>query len=88
LSRSARPGKEGSVHRPFAQNVTITSELQTSTVPTNSVFAIGVFGDIAFVYGVVSACLLWGFGLVWLCLALQTIREALLKKGRPKFGMP
>ncbi|KZT54165.1 hypothetical protein CALCODRAFT_500186 [Calocera cornea HHB12733] len=72
----------------LAQKIIIPQDRETSTIPTNSVFGVGVMGDFAFVYGVVSACLMWGFGMLWLCLALETLAEALFKGQGPKFGMP
>jgi len=72
----------------LAQKIIIKADLETSTIPTNSIFGVGIMGDIAFVYGVVTACIMWGFGFLWLCLALETLAEALFRKQGPKFGMP
>ncbi|EJT99447.1 hypothetical protein DACRYDRAFT_23973 [Dacryopinax primogenitus] len=72
----------------LAQKIVTLQDLETSTIPTNSIFGVGVMGDFAFIYGVVSGMLLWGFGLCWLCLALETFGEAIFRKQGPKFGMP
>ncbi|EJT99445.1 C4-dicarboxylate transporter/malic acid transport protein [Dacryopinax primogenitus] len=72
----------------LAQKVIIPQDMEMSAIPVNSIFGVPSMGDFAFIYGVVSGCLLWGFGLVWACLGLQTIIEAVTKKQGPRFGMP
>ncbi|KZO92975.1 C4-dicarboxylate transporter/malic acid transport protein, partial [Calocera viscosa TUFC12733] len=72
----------------LAQKILTAQNLETATIPTNSIFGVSMMGDIAFVYGVLTACVMWGFGMLWLGLALQTLAEALLRKQGPRFGMP
>ncbi|KZT54168.1 hypothetical protein CALCODRAFT_500190 [Calocera cornea HHB12733] len=72
----------------LAQRIIIPADLETSTVPASSIFGVPMMGDFAYVYGVVSGCLFWGFGMVWLCLALQTFAHAMCNKQGQRFGMP
>ncbi|KZO92979.1 hypothetical protein CALVIDRAFT_486705 [Calocera viscosa TUFC12733] len=72
----------------LAQRILTPQNLESTTIPPNSIFGVSTMGDIAFVYGVLTACIMWRFGMLWLGLALQTLAEALSRKQGPRFGMP